>query len=274
MRCMRVRPKSVKNGWAWMLLVRVRIRSASRHRLMPSSVATQIARLQQGDHICFYYESAADQWTAVGAYIRQGLRRRERCLYIADDRNADEVVAGLIRARIDVERERKRGSLVLLTASEAHIKNGRFNAEAMLRLLNDAVEQALDDGFTGLRAAGEMTWMLLKAPGTHQAMAYEALMNEFYPKNRALGLCLYDRSRFDGTILCDSLRTHPRIMSSSAGLAANPFYEPPAVFLNAHIHRVRFDHQIAQIADASRRSQRGTRRTKSVRRRVAVRRRR
>lgn len=214
---------------------------------MSSSASAQIASLQQGDHICFYYDSPAEQWATVTAYLRQGLRRRERCFYVTDSRKTDEVVAELARRRIDVDRERRRGSLVLLTTHEAHIKDGRFDAEAMLRLLNDAVEQALDDGYAGLCAAGEMTWMMLKAPGVHQAMAYEALMNEFYPNNRATGLCLYDRSRFDGALLCDSLRTHPRIISASAGLVENPFYEPPALFGSHHAHQLRFEHQLAQI---------------------------
>lgn len=159
-----------------------------RSHTMGKALAAQIAGLQQGDHVCCYYDSAADQSEVVVAYIEQGLKRSERCLYIADDRSVAEVAGFLGGAGIDVRKQLSRGALVLISSKEAHLKSGRFDCEAMLALLNDAVEQALNDGFNGLRAAGEMTWILTGAPGSNEALEYEALMNEFYPKSRALGV--------------------------------------------------------------------------------------
>jgi hypothetical protein len=116
----------------------------------------------------------------------------------------------------------------------------------MLTLLNEAIEDALNDGFTGLRAAGEMTWILADAPGTENAIEYEALMNEFYPKTRALGLCLYHRSRFSPDMLHEVLRTHPGVVVDRH-LRGNPFYEPPQLFFKRCSDRERFDHRIGQL---------------------------
>jgi len=217
---------------------------------MGKALATQIAGLRQGDHVCCYYDNAADQSAVVVAYIDQGLKRSERCLYIADDRSAAEVAGFLGGAGIDVRKQLSRGALVLISSKEAHLKSGRFDCEAMLALLNDAVEQALNDGFKGLRAAGEMTWILSGAPGSNEALEYEALMNEFYPKSRALGLCLYNRSRFEPDILDDMLRTHPRVMIDQR-LRKNPFFEPPRVFFKRCSVKERFDHRVSQLASES-----------------------
>ena len=92
-----------------------------------------------------YYETPEEQLAIVRAYIGLGLKRGERCLYVADDRTIPEIVSALRSEGIDVNRERKRGALDLLTSRDAHLLGGRFDCEAMLKLLNDAVDEALKD---------------------------------------------------------------------------------------------------------------------------------
>jgi len=209
-------------------------------------ITAQIAGLKHGDHVCMYYETPEEQLAIVRAYIAVGLKRGERCLYVADDRTIPEIVNALRSEGIDVNRERKRGALDLLTSRDAHLLGGRFDCEAMLKLLNDAVDEALKDGFKGLRAAGEMTWILKDAPGTGGAIEYEALMNEFYPRSPALGLCLYHRARFEAETLREALRTHPRVVVHEH-VCSNPYFEPPAMFFKRASPRACFDHQIDQL---------------------------
>jgi len=40
-------------------------------------------RYAAGDHLCLLYENRDQQFTAVLPFIRDGLRNKERCLYIA-----------------------------------------------------------------------------------------------------------------------------------------------------------------------------------------------
>lgn len=58
--------------------------------------------------------------------------------------------------------------------------DGRFDSERMLRMLNEAVEAALNDGFAGLRTCGDMSWLLDDAPGTQHVVEYESLLNQFF----------------------------------------------------------------------------------------------
>ncbi len=62
---------------------------------------------------------------------------------------------------------------------------GTFNASRMIGMLGGAVEDALRDGFAGLCAAGDMTWLLDEAPGSEELAEYEALLNHFYKGSRA-----------------------------------------------------------------------------------------
>ncbi len=182
---------------------------------------------QQGDHVCTLFSSMEEQLSAAVDYIRQGLERGERCLYVCGEQTPNEFRAALRAAGIDVDREQQRGALVLLTKETGHLKGGSFNASRMISMLTSAVEDALSSGFSGLCAAGDMTWLLDEAPGSEEIAEYEALLNHFYKSNRALGLCQYNRRRLPAAILDHGIATHPTVRIEGPILLTNPFYELP-----------------------------------------------
>ena len=182
---------------------------------------------QQGDHVCTLFSSADEQLAAATDYIEQGLARNERCLYICGEQTPADFRRALMAAGIDVPREEARGALILLTKETAHLAGGSFNATRMIGLLSTAVEDALRDGFEGLCAAGDMTWLIDEAPGSEELAEYEALLNHFYASNRALGLCQYNRRRLPARMLDHGIATHPTVRIGGPILLTNPFYERP-----------------------------------------------
>lgn len=188
---------------------------------------------QQGDHICTLFSSREEQLSAAIEYIRGGLERGERCLYVCGEQSPDEFRAALRAAGVDVDREAQRGALLLITKREGHLKGGSFSAAKMIEMLRDAVKSALDEGFAGLCAAGDMNWLLDDAPGSHEILEYEALLNHFYgdPKNKALGLCQYNRTTLPSQILDKCMATHKHIRMAGPLMVENPFYELPELAL-------------------------------------------
>jgi len=181
---------------------------------------------KQGDHVCTLYSTREEQMAAAVEYIRGGLSRGERCLYVCGEHTPDEFRAGLREAGIDVEAEEARGALILITKHEGHLKGGTFSTDKMIHMLHGAVKDALDAGFAGLCAAGDMSWLLDEAPGSDQIAEYEAKLNAFYPSQRALGLCLYNRAKLPAETLDHSMATHPHVRIAGNILLDNPFYEP------------------------------------------------
>lgn len=102
---------------------------------------------------------------------------------------------------IDARNAEQEGALVLRTSEQAHLADGHFDSEGMLRLLNDAVEGALNDGFSGLRTCGDMSWLIGEPSGAEKVVEYEAILNEFFRNVRGLGMCQYDRSRLPPGLL-------------------------------------------------------------------------
>lgn len=216
---------------------------------MGGDLERRIVRLRQGDHLCLIYERAAEQMAALVPFLRRGLAAGERCLYLADDATTDLAEQALASEGIDVDRERERGALVLLSRRDGFLREGRFDPGAMTDLLRQAEQEALDDGFAGLRVASEMSWCLGHAPGTERFLEYEAMLNRFLAGSRSVGLCQYDRSRFSPGVVYDILRTHPFAVLGEE-VCPNVFYEPPEMVLGPTTVDERVDWMIAQLRQA------------------------
>ena len=80
----------------------------------------------------------------------------------------------------------------------------------MILRLKEETERALKDGFSGLRATGEMTWCLEDKDALSQLICYECELHTQFGK-QLTGLCQYDETRFCSAILSDIIRIHPKL---------------------------------------------------------------
>ncbi|OFW61686.1 MAG: hypothetical protein A2W01_00155 [Candidatus Solincola sediminis] len=163
-------------------------------------------------------------------FLRQGLERLEKVVYIMDNHTAEEVLAYLKGDGLDPGPYLESGQLAMLDISDAYMKDGIFDPAGMIRLLIEETQSALDQGYTALRATGEMTWALKDLPGSERLIEYEAKLNHFFPNNKCLAICQYDRRRFSPETLLDVIRTHPLVVLGSE-IHDNFYYIPPDEFL-------------------------------------------
>jgi MEDS: MEthanogen/methylotroph, DcmR Sensory domain len=180
---------------------------------------------RQGDHICSIYDTEEEQLTTAEAYLADGLARGERCLYVGATRAAlQRFDVALQAAGLDAAALMERGVLIELTHAEGHLIDGRFDCERMLRMLDDMVGRAIADGFPAMRACGDMSWLLLEAPGSAEVGEYEARLNRFFATTRSAAMCQYNRQRLPPPLIDMALATH-----STAVVAGhhkfNPFFQ-------------------------------------------------
>ena len=76
-----------------------------------TAVDARFYQLGQGDHLCLVYEDHAAQLKSVARFVAIGLERNERCLYIADDRQSEDVLTALYDSGVDVDRQIDRKAL-------------------------------------------------------------------------------------------------------------------------------------------------------------------
>ncbi|MBK5226734.1 MAG: MEDS domain-containing protein, partial [Thermoleophilia bacterium] len=218
-----------------------------------SDLIKAIGKLDVHDHLCLIYESREEQLAAVIPFMRIGLERGERCIYIADDNTVEEVLDAMRAAGIEVEDATRSGALSVITKRDFYLKEGRFDPDWMIDFIKEATAAAKADGYSALRVTGEMTWMLGGDPGSERLIEYEAKLNYFIPEYDCLAICQYNRSRFDPEIIVSVIRTHPLVIYGTT-ICKNFYYVPPDEFLEAENQRgfVETERLLASLVDRER----------------------
>ena len=180
---------------------------------------------KRGDHACALYSTRPELAQIVGDFLAEGLQRGEQCWYVASGDEASDVAVALGALGIDTSSAMSSGSLSLIGSDAAYAIRGGFDPEGTLGIFNGAIENAYGDGYTGFRAAAEMSWALSQPDGPQQLIVYEALLRSLFASSRATGLCLYDRTRMPLDVLNGALETHP-LLASPGQSRQNPYYDP------------------------------------------------
>lgn len=189
-----------------------------------------------GDHSCGIFRSDAEQQRLVVDFIRLGVQRNERIIYLVNLQTAGQLRWTLASSGLEADSLIARGQLVILTAKDTYLKEGMFEPKKMMALLRNETERALHDGYSALRTSGEMTWALGGEPGSDRLLEYEAMLNDYVRAGaRCYGICQYDQRRFDPGLLLDVLHTHPKVILGHQGHDnASMYFVPPVEFLSAH----------------------------------------
>jgi hypothetical protein len=208
-----------------------------------------IDHMKPGDHYCGMYRSDEDWRAIIVDFIRGGIERNEKVMYLVNVTSIDQLKATLASAEIDVETLTDKGQLVIVTAKEAYLKDGQFDPDRMIALLADETDKALAEGYTALRATGEMTWALAGEPGSEKLVEYESRVNELFAQKKCYGLCQYDRRRFDSEMLLDLLHVHPNVLFGKEGFDnSKMYYVPPQAFFDRDRQSATLDTWIKNLA--------------------------
>jgi signal transduction histidine kinase/CheY-like chemotaxis protein len=208
----------------------------------------RIARLRHGHHLCLIYDGGTEKAVALVPYFKSGLAAGERCLYVGPGAAGRRLERDLQEEGIRTGTELERGALVLVTRREDWLPSGQLDLGVLLDLLRRAEQQALDDGFSGLRLTWDLPWMLEGHPEV-RLVELEAQLNRFLAGSRTTALCRYHRSRATAGLIQDVLHTHPLAVLSGQ-ICPNTYYEPPDMVLGSRSPEERVDWMIARIQRA------------------------
>lgn len=187
-----------------------------------------------GDHVCAFYRTSAGRDEILVPFLQAGLDRGDKCIVVLDQADPAKLRSQLDSSN-DPETTDKDGQLAVMNSEDTYLKGGNFSKMAMLDFWESAVGDAVkDDKYPFARSVGEMTWALRQLPGVEDFVEYEAELNHFLLKYPQVVLCLYDLDQFDGRVVVDLLRTHPKILLCGT-LLDNPYYLEPHEFLNRRV---------------------------------------
>jgi len=208
-------------------------------------------RLQTGDHLCCLYASEGEHRAVLAPFMRQGLERHEKVLYIVDDHTAGQIIAYLSADGVEVKQYLQGGQLSVLSSDESYVHAGVFDPDRMIALLRSETERAAGQGYKALRVTGEMSWALKGLPGSERVVEYEAKLNTFFPGSDCLAICQYDRRKFDARVLLDVLATHPLAVVGTE-VYDNFYYMPPQDFFGANPVAAKLDSWLNHLKERKR----------------------
>ncbi|MGQ9594580.1 MAG: MEDS domain-containing protein [Anaerolineae bacterium] len=175
------------------------------------AAASPLGGLRPGDHVVFLYETEEEHRDLLTSFLREGLARGEKVIYLTDAHTEETLLDYLREGGVNPDPYLTRGQLVFLTARDVYLEGGSFDPERMIARLDALTQEALAEGYTALRETGEMTWALQGLPGSERLREYEARLEAFFRKGTCIGLCQYDRRRFDAETLLEVVRLHPLV---------------------------------------------------------------
>jgi hypothetical protein len=177
-------------------------------------------------HICALYHGAEDQYAALLPYLKEGLEAGDRVVSFVDADEREERRNRLRRSGVDVETAERHGQLDVVTWDQVYLRDGRFDADDMIGLVQETINTGRQLGFKRTRGWANMEWALQDVPGVEQLAIYESRLNYVLPLYSEAVVCAYDVTRFSASVLEDVARAHPHLCADG-WVQDNPHYVPP-----------------------------------------------
>ena len=168
-----------------------------------------LSKLKAGDHSCFIFEHDEVHRIVLSRFIRLGLERNEKVLYILNDFTEETILSYLGTTILTLKKLLSSGQLTFITRDDACFRKGEFNPKKLCGFLQTESKRALNEGYQALRISIEMTWALKNSLDLGQLLDYEMELNKFITDSKCIVLCQYSRRDFNLGLMSVVQHSHP-----------------------------------------------------------------
>ena len=180
-----------------------------------------VVRRRLSSHVCHFYKSDEESLSISAAFLEEGLRGGERCLWIPPswisiDRARDAFAA----VRPTIADAEAAGRMQFYTDDQVHVdERGRMrDARGIIRFWLDEEQKALSQGFRGLRIAGDGTAIVVNE-GWERGVEYERDCDQAFRGRRIVALCAYSVKDVPADRLAKVLAGHDGVAKTVGGWA-------------------------------------------------------
>jgi signal transduction histidine kinase len=195
--------------------------------MMPDPASVEVSR-----HKCLIYDGdPSEQLPVVVPLLLDALQENWRCLYLGSPPMVDMTASALSARGVDTREVTRRGAL-LLSSDRSHLEGGSFEPAKMIDGLCRLIDGAVNEGFRGLCATGDMRWELGDDDGSFdRLLEYEAELEKVFRDRPLKGICQYHRDLVPAQAVRDALLTHRSAWVGDVLNRDNLFYVPPELLL-------------------------------------------
>jgi hypothetical protein len=161
----------------------------------------ELVHLRLHDHIGWVY-SGDDQFVSLATKFLAEAPPSELLMYVAE---SPEMSGPLADLATSIEPER----LQIGSVAEVYGDSGLVDSERQRSVFAGALEQALTDGYDGIRVAADNTWLVADPERRDAWYGWEHTADHFMSEHPVIGLCAFDRERIDVGVLRHLATLHP-----------------------------------------------------------------
>ena len=133
-------------------------------------------------HVCAFFHTSDEEYRVLLPFIKEGFECGERAFHIVGPKLREEHVRRLVSAGIDVAAVEQSGQFELRNWADAYLRDGHFDQNRMLALIQEVLEGGRQQGFLLTRLVANMEWALEDRPGVNDLVEYETRLNYLLPQ--------------------------------------------------------------------------------------------
>jgi hypothetical protein len=182
-------------------------------------------------HVCAFFSAPEEEYKTLLPFVCDGLTRGERAYHVLPAKYREEHLEQLRNSGVDVADAQRRRQLEIAVPEDTYLRGGRFDKDAMLELIQEALGTGRRLGFPLTRLVAHAETVLEDWSNVNDWIEYETKLNYVLPRYHDPVICTYDANLLNASIAVDILRTHPVAIVGGI-LCENPFFVPPDEFLS------------------------------------------
>jgi PAS domain-containing protein len=160
-----------------------------------------------GSHLCLLYQQKTDLLNLLVPYIQAGLENHEYCICIsAEPLYLQQTHIALWKAIPEFGQYYKKGQIAFISSKEWHLGKGKVRVDDLAHRCFSRLNQALAQGYNGLRISTHNTWMQNKYWNSFQD--YEACLDNMIQDYKMITMCSYSLDKCQATHILDLCRNH------------------------------------------------------------------
>jgi hypothetical protein len=133
-------------------------------------------------HVCAFFHNPDEEYRVLLPFIKDGFERGEKAFHIVDPKLREEHRRRLASAGINVETAGTNGQFELRNWADAYLRDGHFDQDRMLALIQEVLDGGRQQGFARTRLVAHMEWALEDRPGVDDLVEYETRLNYILPR--------------------------------------------------------------------------------------------
>jgi hypothetical protein len=169
--------------------------------------------IRWGTHIAQTYRTKDELIEVLVPYMEKGLEQNELCMWIMSEISEEEARESLTKRIPNLQEYIGKDQLQLISYQEWYLPRGYFDSRRVLDGGLRKYQEALSNGYSGLRITGNVSW--LTPSDWNSFMEYENVMNSVIGSYKLLAICAYKENECTKNNICDIMNTHKYVLSKT-----------------------------------------------------------